>query len=61
MPRRAKVIAIGMLWVGIGVSGWLIGVLWIELVLAAVALAVTVYLIRLRTVGPELRAATSEE
>jgi hypothetical protein len=50
-----------MLWVGIGVSGWLIGVLWIELVLAAVALAVTVYLIRLRTVGPELRAATSEE
>jgi hypothetical protein len=42
-----------MLWAGIGLSAWFIGGLWVALVLAAIALAVTVYLVRLQGGGSE--------
>lgn len=51
IPRRAKILAIAMLWAGITVSGWVIGVLWVDLVLAVVGVGVTLYLVRLKTLS----------
>ncbi|MCC7366666.1 MAG: YbaN family protein [Dehalococcoidia bacterium] len=47
----AKVFSIGTLWLGIGGSAYLFrDTTWVAVVLAVVAVAVTVYLVRLRTV-----------
>lgn len=47
----AKVTSIASLWVGIGITEWFfIEALWLRVLLAVVALCVTVYLVRLRTV-----------
>jgi uncharacterized membrane protein YbaN (DUF454 family) len=46
----AKVMSIGSLWIGIGMSEYLIDNLWIRLTLALVAVAVTAHLVRLRTI-----------
>jgi uncharacterized protein len=45
----AKVMSIGSLWIGIGLSEYLIDNLWIRLVLAIVGLVVTAHLLRLKT------------
>lgn len=46
----AKVMSIGSLWVGIGLTEYFVGDLWIRLALGLIAIAVTVHLVRLRTI-----------
>ena len=46
----AKVTAIASLWIGIGITELLIDNPWVRLGLPLIALAVTVYLLRLRTI-----------
>jgi uncharacterized membrane protein YbaN (DUF454 family) len=49
IPRKAKVLAIGSLWVSIVVSCWLAPWPWLRVLLVGIAIAVTVYLARLKT------------
>lgn len=49
IPRKAKALAIGSLWVSIVVSCWLAPWPWLRVLLVGIAIAVTVYLARLKT------------
>lgn len=49
IPRRAKIVAIGMLWISIGFGVYRVDPPWAKLVMLAIATAVTVYLLRLPT------------
>lgn len=50
MPRRAKAIAIGVIWATIPLSALLlVSLLWIKILLFIIAAAITVYLLRLPT------------
>ena len=50
---RQKVTALAVLWISIANTAWFLGsLLWIKLLLIAIASAVTVYLVRMRTVRP---------
>lgn len=44
MAPRAKIVAIAMIWVCIGVSVWALPVLWVKALLLVVAVALTCYL-----------------
>ena len=46
----AKIASIALLWLGIGISLLLIDYPWIRLLLVVIALAVTAYLVTLRTI-----------
>ena len=46
----AKVMSVGSLWLGIGVSEVLVDNPWVRLALVVIALAVTAHLLRLRTI-----------
>jgi uncharacterized membrane protein YbaN (DUF454 family) len=48
MTLRAKTLAIGFVWVGIGASMVFVEALWLRLVLFAVAVAVTGFLLRIK-------------
>ncbi len=49
MPLQAKVVALVLLWGTIGASAtWVVSVLWARLLLAAVALGVTVHLLAIQ-------------
>ncbi len=50
---RTKVASIALLWAGLVLAAWLVGNGWVALVLGAIGLAVTVHLVRLRTVRNE--------
>jgi uncharacterized protein len=50
---RQKISTIFVLWASIGVSIWLIGGFWISLLLIAIATAVTVHLLWIKTYRPE--------
>jgi uncharacterized protein len=55
ITARQKVSTILTLWASIGFSMWLLGGrLWVTLVLAAVAIGVTVHILWIRTYRPEL-------
>lgn len=46
MPRRAKVVSVGMVWISIPVSAFLfVNQLWVRLLLFWVAIGITVYLV----------------
>lgn len=47
VPLRAKVTAIGMIWVTIPISAFFVPLPWVRVFLAAIGLGVTVYLVRL--------------
>ena len=47
IPLRAKVTAIGMIWVTIPISAFFVPIPWVRVLLIAIGLGVTVYLIRL--------------
>jgi hypothetical protein len=47
IPRKNKVRAIILVWLSIGLSVFLLNVLWVKIVLVGIAIAVTLYLIRL--------------
>jgi uncharacterized membrane protein YbaN (DUF454 family) len=49
MTLRAKTLAIGFVWVGIGASMVIVETWWLRLVLFGVAVAVTGFLLRIRT------------
>ncbi len=49
IPRKAKVLAIGSTWVSIAMSCWLVPWPWLRGLLVGIALAVTVYIARLKT------------
>ncbi len=51
VPRRAKVTAIGVIWVSITASVLVVPLVWVRVVLITVAAGVTVYLWRLPTRG----------
>lgn len=46
----AKAWSIGTLWVGLGVSSYFIGVTWVQVLLVAIGVAVTIHLVTLRTI-----------
>ena len=47
IPRRAKVIALLMMWSSLGVALWRFEHLWLRLALLAIGAGVTIYLLRL--------------
>jgi hypothetical protein len=49
MTWKAKAYAIGFVWVGIGISVVLVPLVWLRVVLLGVAVAVTGFLLRIRT------------
>lgn len=52
VPRRAKVMGIGLLWISMSVSIYMMTSVWPRVLLAAIGVAVTIYLLRLRTIAP---------
>lgn len=50
---RQKISTIAILWLSIGFSIWFVGGLWITLILLAIAVAVTVHLVWIKTYRPE--------
>jgi hypothetical protein len=52
MTWKAKAYAIGFVWVGIGISVVLVPLVWLRVVLLGVAVAVTGFLLRIRTRDP---------
>jgi uncharacterized membrane protein YbaN (DUF454 family) len=56
---RQKVSTISILWLSIGASIWLIGGFWITLLLLAIATAVTVHLLWIKTYRPEVASQVS--
>jgi uncharacterized membrane protein YbaN (DUF454 family) len=49
MPLKAKVLAIGSLWFSSGLSCYLIQIPWVRIVMAVVAVLVTIYILRQKT------------
>ena len=49
IPLKAKVYAIGLMWVSIGVSCWLVPMAWARWVMVVCAVGVTVYIVRQKT------------
>ena len=50
---RQKVSTIIMLWLSISFSMWMVGGFWINILLAAIAVGVTVHLVMIKTYRPE--------
>ncbi len=57
---RQKVSTIATLWLSIGFSMWLVGGFWIDLLLIAIALGVTIHLVMLKTFRAEEQATDVE-
>jgi uncharacterized protein len=55
IPRRAKILAMLMMWPSLGFSAWFVGRPWLGLVLLAVGVGVTVWIWRLPTTPPAPR------
>ncbi len=49
VERKYKVFAISMLWITIGFSIYLVDKLWLEILLAFIAMGVTIHILSLRT------------
>lgn len=49
IPLKAKVYAIVLMWISIGVSCWLVPVLWVRVLLPVCALLVSVWIARQKT------------
>ena len=47
IPKRAKIIAIVMLWTSMGFSTWLVvPILWVKFLLIGIGIAVTIYILK---------------
>jgi len=46
----SKALSIGTLWLGIGLSAYLIDITWVRVLLVVIASGVSVHLLRLRTI-----------
>jgi len=54
VPLRQKVLAITLLWITIGyAAGFVVSVWWLKAVLMAIAVGVTVHLVKVKTFRPE--------
>ncbi len=60
MTLRAKVMSLALLWIGCGASAYLVELLWVRLLLGAVAVGVGVHLLRLKTAPPGRPAGSSD-
>ena len=49
IPFKGKVYAIGLMWVSIGVSCWLVPMVWARVFMGVSAVLVTVYILRQKT------------
>lgn len=49
IPAKAKVYAIGLLWLSIGISSWWVPLFWVKIILWIIAIGVTIYLLRQKT------------
>jgi uncharacterized membrane protein YbaN (DUF454 family) len=52
IPLRAKIVALTMMWASVGYAVYRFPIPWLQAALLAVAAGVTVYLLRLPTLGP---------
>jgi uncharacterized protein len=53
IPRHAKILALVLLWGTIGHAVFiLLDLLWLRILLVAIAIGVTIYLLRLKTIKP---------
>jgi len=58
---RAKILAIGMVWISVSASIFLlIGILWVKVLLIAMAMGITLYLLSLPTASPVARAKDTD-
>ena len=57
---RQKLSTIATLWLSIGFSMWLVGSFWIDLLLIAIALGVTIHLVMIKTFRAEVQAIEVE-
>ena len=53
IPLRGKLWAIGLMWGGIGLSCWLVPLLWARLFMLSSAVLVTLYILRQKTRTPD--------
>ena len=49
IPLKGKVYAIGLMWISIGVSCWLVSLVWARAFMAVSAVLVTIYIVRQKT------------
>ncbi len=57
IPLRAKIAAMAMMWTSLSVSIIFVPLMWVRLLLAAIGIGVSIYLLRMPTLDPsELRA-----
>ncbi len=49
IPRRAKMLAITLIWISIAFSAYLVPLFWVRILLFAIGLTLTTYLLRLPT------------
>jgi uncharacterized membrane protein YbaN (DUF454 family) len=49
IPLKGKVYAIGLMWISIGVSCWLVPMVWARVFMGVSAVLVTVYILRQKT------------
>ncbi|MEX1170569.1 MAG: YbaN family protein [Chloroflexota bacterium] len=52
IKRNIKIFAVAMLWLFIGISILAVEAVWLRVLLAAIAVAVTAHIVRLRTIKP---------
>ncbi len=52
MPLRAKVTTLIILWLGIGVSMYLVSKMWVDVVLFLTAVGVTIHIVTIKTYRP---------
>lgn len=52
IPLRIKITALACMWTSLTVSIWVVPLMWVKILLAAVGVGVTVYLLRVRTLDP---------
>jgi uncharacterized membrane protein YbaN (DUF454 family) len=51
IPLRAKVVALATMWLSIGATSLYVGIAWAAAAMVGVAIGVTIYLLRLPTLG----------
>lgn len=52
IPLRAKILGMTTMWMSLLFSMYLVQVPWLQITLAAIGVAVSIYLLRLRTLAP---------
>ncbi|NYT65972.1 YbaN family protein [Alcaligenaceae bacterium] len=53
IPKRTKIIAISVLWISIGFSIWQISWWWLRVMMLIPGIAVTIYLLKMKTLNPD--------